>query len=110
MSEVRKINQRDQRTDDRGYLFRQSEKTDSSQKGKTSSAARSGGSIGSLVAVIIAVLIFIINPVADLWYYGGTIIAFIGILFTIIAIIRKYNILATRKLPQFDRTGGDDRA
>ena len=110
MSEVSKINQRDKRTDDRGYLFQQSEKTDSSQKGKTSSAARGGGYIGSLVAVIIAALIFIINPVADLWYYGGTIIAFIGILFTIIAIIRKYNILATRKLPQFDRTGGDDRA
>ena len=25
-------------------------------------------------------------------------------------IIEYYNILATRKLPQFDRTGGDDRA
>lgn len=110
MAEVSKINQRDLRTDDRGYLFQQSEKTASSQKGKTSSAARGGGYIGSLVAVIIAALIFIINPVADFWYYGGTIIAFIGILFTIIAIIRKYNILATRKLPQFDRTGGDDRA
>ncbi|MBD5548584.1 MAG: hypothetical protein HDQ97_14535 [Lachnospiraceae bacterium] len=109
MSEVSKINQRDQRADDRGYLFQQSEKPGSSQKRKTSSAAR-GGSFGSLVAVIIAALIFIINPVADFWYYGGTIIAFIGILFTIIAIIRKYNILATRKLPQFDRTGGDDRA
>lgn len=110
MAEVRKINQRDQRMDDRGYLSQQAKKTASSQKEKTSSAARGGGYIGSLVAVIIAALIFIINPVADLWYYGGTIIAFVGILFTIMAIIRKYNILATRKLPQFDRTGGDDRA
>lgn len=106
-AEVKKINLRDQRMDDRGYLSQQSKnKQDSKQE---PSAAR-GGFLGSLLAIVIAALIFIINPVADYWYYGGTIIAFIGVLFTIVAIIRKYNILATRKLPQFERKGGDDRA
>ncbi|MDE6185534.1 MAG: hypothetical protein K2G39_08935, partial [Lachnospiraceae bacterium] len=107
MAEVRKINVRDQRMDDRGYLSQQSKSTQSS---KPESSAARGGFWGSVLAGIAAALIFIINPVADYWYYAGTIIAFIGVLFTIIAIIKKYNILATRKLPQFDRKGGDDRA
>ena len=107
IAEIRKINVRDQRMDDRGYLSRQSKAAQSSKR--ESSAAR-GGFLGSIIAVIAAALIFVINPVADYWYYAGTIIAFIGVLFTIIAIIKKYNILATRKLPQFDRKGGDDRA
>lgn len=108
--EVSNIRQRDKRADDRGYLFRQSANASPSQKENNSSAAKGGGFIGSLIAVILALFIFIVNPVADFWYYSGAIAALIGILITIISIIEKYNILATRKLPQFDRTGGDDRA
>ena len=107
IAEIRKINVRDQRMDDRGYLSRQSKAAQSSKR--ESSAAR-GGFLGSIIAVIAAALIFVINPEAEYRYYAGTIIDFIGVLFTIIAIIKKYNILATRKLPQFDRKGGDDRA
>ena len=76
----------------------------------TSGRLRVYGFTGSLAAMAAAFPIWIFNPVSDLWYYAGTIAAFIGILFTVTDLIRKYNILATRKLPQFDRRGGDDNA
>ena len=65
---------------------------------------------GPLLSLLFTVLIHVINPVSDLWYYGGTILSYVGILSAITAIIQKYNILATRKLPQFQRHGGDDYA
>jgi RNase P subunit RPR2 len=68
------------------------------------------GFITPLIAVVIAEFITLVNPVSDLYYYGGTILCFIATLFTITSIINKYNILSTRKLPQFNREGGDDRA
>ena len=66
---------------------------------------------GSVFAVIAAASILAWNPVSDLWYYGGSILAAIGVCLTFLGIIRKYNVLATRPLPTFyDRQGGNDRA
>ncbi|MGN0377230.1 MAG: hypothetical protein ACI4ED_06310 [Suilimivivens sp.] len=104
--EITKINQRDNRTDDKGYQFHQKKRVISPSKNKQ----KVPGFIGSLTAVIIAALIYFLNPVSDIWYYGGAILAFAGILFTIVDIIKEYNVLVTRKLPQFDRKGGDDNA
>lgn len=124
--EILKIYHREKRSDDRGYLARQAggilpHKIRKEPSGSvplkellpfclTSGRLRVYGFTGSLAAMAAAIPIWIFNPVSDLWYYAGTIAAFIGILFTITDLIRKYNILATRKLPQFDRRGGDDNA
>lgn len=124
MTEIKNIYLQDHRSNDRGYLSRQSQDTSPGNTKKDTGnipfkelAAYSGsgkskipGYAGSLAAVVTALFIFILNPVADFWYYGGTIISFLGILFTITAIIQKYNVLATRKLPQFERKGGNDGA
>lgn len=69
-----------------------------------------GGATASILAAIISIATFIINPISDLIFYGVAIISLLCIMGSIIDIIRKYNILSTRKLPQFDRTGGDDIA
>lgn len=66
--------------------------------------------LGGLTAIIVSFLIIVINPVSDIYYYAGAIISFLGIAATIMQIITKYNVLTTRKLPQFDKKGGDDRA
>lgn len=68
------------------------------------------GFIASLAATGIAALIALFHPVSDLYYYGGAILVLVAMFFTILDVMYYYNILATRKLPQFDRTGGDDRA
>lgn len=69
------------------------------------------GSIGALIALFTAAIIQFINPVSDLYFYGACILSLITIMFSLIHLIRYYNILATRKLPQFDNyKGGNDGA
>lgn len=136
-TEILSICQKDHQSNDRGYLSSQKHKValaandrdGGKDKGNGSANPSSAisfrelmaysllddklkipGFAGSLSALLVSVLILIINPVSDIWYYGGAVISLLGILFTMIAIIKKYNILATRKLPQFDRKGGDDHA
>jgi DNA-directed RNA polymerase subunit RPC12/RpoP len=66
---------------------------------------------GSILAVVAAAAILVWNPVSDLWFYGGAILAAFGVCLTFLGIIGKYNVLATRPLPTFyDRKGGNDRA
>ena len=67
--------------------------------------------LGSILAVIASAAVLIWNPVSDLWFYGGSILAAVGVCLTFMGIIGKYNVLATRPLPTFyDRKGGNDRA
>lgn len=61
-------------------------------------------------AEICGILIQIIKPVSDWFYYGGVIVMAVGIAASFLYVIRCYNIMATRRLPQFDKKGGDDRA
>ena len=130
MTEMSRIFHRDKRHDDRGYLYRQTleqesqrdrrgpvRKSDNSISLKdllafsaTDKNYRMGGALSALAATAVAALIWLLNPISDIWYYAGTILSFLGVLFTVMEIIKKYNVLATRRLPQFDRSGGDDRA
>jgi len=48
------------------------------------------------------------HPVSDLYYYAGTIFSYIATFFTLYSIIQKYNVLASRKLPQFEKRGGEE--
>lgn len=68
------------------------------------------GFAGAAIAVLVATLIIICHPTSDIFYYAGTIISIVSVCFTILEMITTYNVLATRKLPQFNKTGGDDRA
>ncbi len=66
--------------------------------------------IGLVAAVIVDVMITLLHPVSDLFYYAGAMASFICICIPIVGLIDKYNMLATRPLPQINRKGGDDRA
>lgn len=68
------------------------------------------GFVAALVSIVISAIIGFINPVSDIFYYAGVILSLIAIFITIMDIMKSYNVLATRRLPQFDRTGGDDHA
>ncbi len=68
------------------------------------------GILTSFCAIAASAVIFILNPVSDYYYYLGAAFSIIAVFLTIITIMRNYNILSTRKLPQFNREGGDDRA
>lgn len=64
----------------------------------------------AVLALILGIGITVLNPVSDLFYYGGALVSLAGIFVSISDIMYYYNIMATRRLPQFDRTGGDDNA
>lgn len=64
----------------------------------------------SILAIVLCIVVAILQPVSDIFYYGVAIISLLAIFYSFKDIIGYYNILSTRRLPQFDRTGGDDRA
>lgn len=64
----------------------------------------------SIMAIVAVIAVFLIKPVHDLWYYGVTILTLASVAVNFIYIIKDYNRLAMRKLPQFNKKGGDDRA
>ena len=66
--------------------------------------------IFNIVIYSICLLIAITKPVSDIVYYIAVIVMLIAVVSTNISIISKRNICATRKLPQFNKSGGDDRA
>ena len=68
------------------------------------------GPIAASAALILGIIILVLQPASDIFYYIASIASLGALFITIRDIIQDYNILATRRLPQFDRTGGDDRA
>lgn len=72
-----------------------------------------GFSLGFLVSIAVVVFgagIGMFRPVSDIYYYAGVILTLGAVLFNFVDIIKNYNRLAMRRLPQFDKQGGDDRA
>lgn len=68
------------------------------------------GGLAAMGAQAVTVIICYVNPVSDLWYYLGALLIMLSVLYGILDILRSYNRLAMRRLPQFDKQGGDDRA
>lgn len=68
------------------------------------------GFICAAIALVIGTIIQIWQPVSDLWYYGSALFILLTVIFILGDLIRNYNRLAMRKLPQFDKRGGDDNA
>lgn len=64
----------------------------------------------AIASPAVSLIISIIDPASDVFYYGGVFFSLLMIVFLNAGIIRKYNVLATRRLPQFNRVGGDNRA
>lgn len=124
--ETRKIYRRETRLDDKGYQELAARQMKKKSKKKTKKATftmtfgefwtyskaplfgtQLPGFLGSLFALVIAIIVLMIDPVSDIWYYGGCFLTFLCTLFTMAAILLKYNTLTTRPLPQFARKGDD---
>ncbi len=77
---------------------------------KLNATIKGRSSVFCMIATLIALLIAILNPVHDAYYYVGSMVILIAVFVTLLDLIKKYNVLATRRLPQFDYTGGDNNA
>lgn len=62
------------------------------------------------ISLGVALVIQITIPVADYPYYIAAFLCMAMTLLSIIGVVFSYNRMATRRLPQFDHTGGDDSA
>lgn len=60
-----------------------------------------------LLAVVIALILLIWNPVSDLYYYMGASISLGCVVWSLFDIIHEHNQLTMRKLPQLEQRGGD---
>ena len=62
------------------------------------------------ISLVVAFLLCIIRPINDAYFYIGVILTGITDCLMLIGIMKNYNRLTMRPLPQFKRKGGDDRA
>ncbi len=64
----------------------------------------------AIIATIFAVVVrFLLKPVSDIPYYGCAILVMVCICWSFFGLLKKYNLLTTRPLPEFhDRKGGED--
>lgn len=60
------------------------------------------------IPLIASVILYFVNPVTDTPYYLVTFLSMLFMIWMIIRTVGRFNELTTRKLPQFNRTGGDD--
>ena len=61
-----------------------------------------------LIGAVISLGVLIFAPNADEYYYIAAVICIVAVLLSFWDIIKGHNELATRKLPQFDKRGGDE--
>lgn len=68
------------------------------------------GLLAAIVVTTVAAIIAVARPVSDLYYYAGVFLVLVTVLLNLMDVLYNYNKLAMRRLPQFDKKGGDDRA
>ena len=61
-----------------------------------------------VISIIIAIGVLILNPVSDLYYYGVSIMLFIITILSFFSLVKQHNILASNKLPQLEKRGGEE--
>ncbi|MDE7113746.1 MAG: hypothetical protein K2O57_06135, partial [Acetatifactor sp.] len=60
------------------------------------------------LGLLAAILVLVVNPVLDIYYYGAALVVMGLIGWNILDMIDRYNLLATRELPQFYKRGGEE--
>lgn len=60
------------------------------------------------LSILTAIVITIINPVRDIWYYAAGILMIVMLVFATLDMINLQNKISTRHLPQFNKRGGDE--
>jgi len=62
----------------------------------------------SVLSILIGIIVFFLNFVDDLYYYGAALIMFGLIIWSFYDLIKEHNLLVSTKLPQLEKRGGDE--
>lgn len=105
INQTNKINKRTSMLDDKGSASK--EKRSDNKKNNMPGLSKIWK---PLVGLLLAVMLLVIRPVSDLYYYIGAIISILLTIWSIYDLIKGINLLTTRKLPQLGKRGGDENA
>lgn len=61
-----------------------------------------------IIAIIIGIIVLIVKPVNDVYYYEAALLSFIIIIVSFYDIFKEHNELVSNKLPQLEIRGGDE--
>lgn len=61
-----------------------------------------------LTGIAVSLLIVVLAPVSDLYYYGGAVVSMAFVGWSFWDILQLHNRLTTRPLPQFNKRGGEE--
>ena len=61
-----------------------------------------------IIALIIGFYVAILNPVNDIYYYGGGIFALLMVILSFYDLVKERNEIITNQLPQLGKRGGDE--
>ncbi len=108
---------RETRKNDKGYQYRLKKvqedggmippKADYAGRGQVRMGIAPG--ILPLIGAAAGMIIRILNPVSDFFYYGGTLLILVFAAASLLRLVSRFNELTTRPIPEFhDREGGDE--
>ena len=100
-----KIKKRENLTDDKGAQS----KIDKDEKTKKKIKIDKG-IFKPIIGLLITILVFILEPASDVYYYTAAFISIGMAILSFYNIVKKYNMLTTHKLPQLGKRGGDENA
>ena len=61
-----------------------------------------------LIGIVIGVVILKINPVNDIYYYGGSLIVLLTVILSFKDLVKERNEIVSNPLPQLNKRGGDE--
>ncbi len=61
-----------------------------------------------VIGIILGIAVLIINPARDIIFYGVAALISLLVVLTFLGIVRDYNKLSTRKMPQLNKRGGEE--
>ena len=61
-----------------------------------------------IIAIGIGIIVLVLNPVDDLYYYSSAILSFLLTILSFYDLVSEHNNLVSSILPQLEKRGGDE--
>lgn len=101
LKQMKGIYRRETKFEDEGYMHKKKEKTPEYE-------INSKYILKQIIGIAICVIVLILNPVDDLYYYLAAFGALGLAILSFSDLVKKHNLLVSTKLPQLEKRGGDE--
>ena len=100
---------REERSSDKGYQSTHGKDVKVQAKGTRSQENKFLSFLRTVLpglGALAGIAVLVLDPVSDVIYYAGAMIVLMCIIFTLTGLIGRFNLLATRPIPEFHERGG----